>query len=44
MGVELDGSKSFRSMSIDIHTVENGKIVKVYHVEDWASVVRQLKN
>ena len=36
------GGKSFRVMSIDIHTVENGKLVTAYHVEDWASAVRQL--
>lgn len=36
------GGKSFRIMSIDIHTVENGKLVTAYHVEDWASAVRQL--
>ena len=30
-------------MSIDIHTVENGKIVTSYHIEDWAGAIRQLK-
>ena len=30
-------------MSIDIHTVENGKIVKSYHVEEWAKAIGQLK-
>jgi len=38
------GGKSFDAMSIDIHTVENGMIVKTHHVEDWASVLRQLGN
>lgn len=41
MGVQPSG-KSFDIMSIDIHTVENGLIVKSYHVEDWASAIRQL--
>ncbi len=41
----VDGAgRSFDAMSIDIHTVENGMIVKTYHVEDWASVLRQLRN
>lgn len=41
MGV-AHGGKSFRIMSIDIHTVENGKLSRAYHVEDWMSAVRQL--
>jgi hypothetical protein len=41
MGVP-HGGKSFRIMSIDIHTVESGKLVRAYHVEDWMSAVRQL--
>lgn len=43
MGMNLDGAKSFQTMSIDIHTVENGKIVKVYHVEEWQTAIAQLK-
>ena len=41
-GVEPKG-KSFEIMSIDIHTVENGRIVQSYHVEEWHRAVRQLK-
>jgi len=41
MGVQ-PGGKSFRVMSIDVHTVESGKIVRSYHLEDWAGAVRQL--
>ncbi|MGI9480402.1 MAG: ester cyclase [Hyphomicrobiaceae bacterium] len=41
-GVEGKG-KSFEIMSIDIHTIENGKIAKSYHVEDWAGALRQLR-
>ena len=41
-GVDGKG-KSWDIMSIDIHTVENGKIVTSYHVEDWAGAIRQLK-
>jgi len=41
-GVDGKG-KSFDILSIDIHTLENGKIVRSYHVEDWAGALRQLK-
>ncbi|MEI7595682.1 MAG: ester cyclase [Bacteroidota bacterium] len=44
MGMNLDGTKSFETMSIDIHTVENGKIASVYHIEEWATAIAQLKN
>src|SRR5262249_21173776 len=36
------GGKSFKLMSIDVHTVEGGKIVRSYHVEDWLGAARQL--
>ncbi len=41
-GVDGKG-KSWDIMSIDIHTVENGKITTSYHIEDWAGAIRQLK-
>ena len=37
------GTRGFEIMSIDIHTVENHKIVKSYHVEDWYGATQQLK-
>jgi predicted ester cyclase len=37
------GGKSFRIMTIDIHTVKDGKLAVAYHVEDWAGAPRQLK-
>jgi predicted ester cyclase len=40
-GVDGKG-KSFDIMSIDIHTVVNGKIVQTQHVEDWSGALRQL--
>lgn len=43
MGLPTDGSKSFEIMTIDIHTIENGMITKIYHIEDWATAMRQLK-
>ena len=42
MGVAPTGH-SFNIMSIDIHTVRDGRIVQSYHVEDWAGAVRQLR-
>lgn len=42
MGQSTDGSKPFKIMTIDIHTVENGKIKQTYHVEDWATAMKQL--
>ena len=41
MGVP-PGGKSFRIMSIDVHTIKDGKLVRAYHVEDWMGAVRQL--
>jgi hypothetical protein len=41
MGVPY-GGKSFRLMSIDVHTLRGGKMVRSYHVEDWIGAVRQL--
>lgn len=40
-GVDGKG-KSFTIMSIDIHEVVGGKIVRVFHVEDWGTALRQL--
>ena len=42
MGVP-HGGRRFAVMTIDIHTVEDGKLVRAHHVEDWASALRQLK-
>jgi predicted ester cyclase len=36
------GGKSFRIMTIDVHTVRDGKLAVAHHVEDWAGAVRQL--
>jgi steroid delta-isomerase-like uncharacterized protein len=41
LGVPASG-KSFKIMSIDIHTIEDGKIKRSYHVEDWTAAMRQL--
>ncbi len=42
MGVETNGTKSFKTMTIDIHTVQNGQVVEVHHLEDWATAIKQL--
>ena len=41
-GIATDGSKAFRVMAIDLHTVENVQIVSVYHLEEWTTAFRQL--
>ena len=40
-GVDGEG-RSFDILTIDIHTLENEKIVSSYHVEDWAGALQQL--
>jgi predicted ester cyclase len=41
MGAPHSG-KSFKLMSIDVHTLEDGKMVRSYHIEDWLGAVRQI--
>jgi predicted ester cyclase len=41
MGASHSG-KSFKVMSIDVHTLEGDKMVRSYHIEDWMGAVRQL--
>ncbi len=40
-GVDGEG-RSFDIMTIDVHEIEDGKIVRSYHVEDWAGALQQL--
>ena len=40
-GVDGQG-RSFDIMTIDIHTIQDGKIVESHHVEDWAGALQQL--
>jgi predicted ester cyclase len=44
MGLPTDGTKSFKIMTIDIHTIENGIVIGVHHLEDWGTAMKQLKN
>lgn len=41
-GVEPATGKSFEAMSIDIVTVEDGRITLTYHLEDWTGAIAQL--
>ncbi len=41
--VTADGETPFQTTSIDIHTIENGKIVNTDHVEDWVGAIMQLR-
>jgi predicted ester cyclase len=41
MGLPTNG-KSFKLMSLDIHTIEGVKITRTYHVEDWQGAFRQM--
>ena len=43
MGVPPAG-RSFRIMSIDVHTIRDGKLTRSYHVEDWMGATRQLSS
>jgi predicted ester cyclase len=40
-GVDGEG-RSFDILTIDIHELNDGVIVRTYHVEDWASALQQL--
>ena len=41
MGTTTNG-KSFKLMSIDVHTLDGNKIARTYHVEDWQGAFRQV--
>lgn len=40
-GVDGEG-RGFDILTIDIHELEDGKIIETYHVEDWAGALQQL--
>jgi len=42
MGVPTDGTKSFEIMTMDMHTMKDGKFVSTHHIEDWATAMKQL--
>ncbi|MEM9047079.1 MAG: ester cyclase [Pseudomonadota bacterium] len=41
-GVDPATGKGFEAMSIDIVTVQDGRITHTYHLEDWTGAVAQL--
>jgi predicted ester cyclase len=41
MGTATNG-KSFKLMSLDVHTLDGNKIARTYHVEDWQGAFRQV--
>ena len=41
MGTPANG-KPFKLMSLDLHTIDGGKIARTYHVEDWQGAFRQV--
>ncbi|MCU0119961.1 ester cyclase [Pseudomonas sp. B2M1-30] len=43
LGKEPKG-RSFHVMTIDIHDIDHGRIVRSYHLEDWISAARQLSD
>jgi predicted ester cyclase len=44
MGLPTDGTKSFSIMTIDIHSIINGKVSEVHHLEDWGTAMKQLNS
>lgn len=44
MGLPTDGTKSFKIMSIDFHSLESGQLKSVHHLEDWGTAIKQLKS
>ncbi len=44
MGLQLDGTRSFRNDTTDIHELERGQIARVHHLEGWAAAMKQLGN
>lgn len=35
--------KRFKIMTVDIHTIKDGKIAKTYHMENWLSAMGQIR-
>lgn len=43
-GIIPRSGKRFRVMAVDIHTIEDGRIRKTYHMENWFSALVQLRS
>jgi predicted ester cyclase len=35
--------KTFKTMSVDVFTVKNGKLSSAYHVENWMTALQQIR-
>ncbi len=44
MGLPTNGTRPFKIMTIDIHTIVNGQLTIVHHLEDWPTAMKQLKS
>jgi predicted ester cyclase len=44
MGLKLDGSKSFKIGTTVINEIENRQIIRVHHLENWVTEMKQLKS
>ena len=42
-GMPVDGTRSFRIMTIDIHTIVERQVAQVHHLEEWTTAMKQLK-
>jgi len=42
-GIAPHTGKSFRVLAIDIQTIQDGKIARTWHMENWLSAIGQLK-
>lgn len=42
LGFPAVSGKAFKIMSLDIHSVMDGKIIKTFHIEDWFTAISQI--
>lgn len=42
MGVDPEG-RSFSIMTLDVHEIEDGRVARTFHAEDWGRALRQLR-
>jgi len=40
---KLHSGKSFRIVALDIQTIRDGKIARIYHLENWLGALGQLR-
>lgn len=44
MGISATQGKSFEINAIDIHTIKDGKLSELQHVEDWSAAIKQVND